>query len=100
MRFTATNALSGSASTSVRVTRNLVDEPAAAEGFARVPTEFALSGAYPNPGVGVVSFSLDLPRESDVDFGIFDLQGRLVAHQQQAESAGRLTLSWSRDARR
>lgn len=61
-----------------------------------LPRALALSAAFPNPTAGGVSFTLELPRAEDVEFTIFDLQGRAVWRAPgRAAPAGRFTLAWS-----
>jgi len=42
-----------------------------------------------------MNFTLDLPEASDVDLGVFDMQGRCVYQEARSLSAGRSTLSWN-----
>ena len=56
--------------------------------------EIALSNGFPNPSRGAVEFALDLPRESQVEWAVFDLQGRMVWSESRTMSAGRATLRW------
>jgi hypothetical protein len=57
-------------------------------------TELALSGAFPNPSPGAVEFALDLPRDSEVRWAVYDLQGRTVWSEERTFSAGRGSLRW------
>jgi len=43
-----------------------------------LPAEFALSRNYPNPFNPVTRFSVELPREADVEVVVFDLLGRKI----------------------
>jgi parallel beta-helix repeat protein len=89
VRFVATNALTGSATTSIQIRKAVVDF-GAERGQA-----VAMSLPSPNPSAGEVSFMLDLPEASDVDLGVYDMQGRRVWQESRSLSAGRSTLSWN-----
>lgn len=68
------------------------DEPAAGV----LPHVLALSSAYPNPARSDVSFTLDLPRASTVDFSIYDVAGREVwSAAPRTYGAGRWSLRWN-----
>ncbi len=54
----------------------------------------ALSGGFPNPSRGPVDFALDLPRDSQVEWAVYDLQGRAVWSENRALAAGRSQLRW------
>ena len=56
--------------------------------------EIGLSNAFPNPGHGPVAFTLDLPRASRVDWGVFDLSGRKLGGGSSWRAAGRSLVSW------
>ncbi len=96
--FRATNTLTGSATTTIKVNKALTggDESSAAVlGDPALPDVLALSQARPNPGHGRVSFALALPARSPVRFAVFDLQGREVWSEESDLPAGRHTLAWS-----
>jgi len=60
-----------------------------------LPTSLALSSPFPNPTDGSVSLSLDLPRDSQVGFEVYDVQGRQVwGAESRAYNAGHWTLRW------
>jgi hypothetical protein len=44
--------------------------------------------------VGEVSFTLDLPEASDVDLGVYDMQGRRVWQETRSFPAGRASVRW------
>ncbi len=101
--FVATNALSGSATTNIRVAPHLTSgplptiapmdpEPSQA---GSLPTQLALSMAYPNPSRGAVAFALDLPRPARVKWMVQDLQGRVLWTEARTDPAGRALLSWN-----
>jgi glucose/arabinose dehydrogenase len=71
------------------VVRGTTDVPDA------LPARLELSLPAPNPSHGEVSFALALPRETDVELRILDLQGRVV-HQEAKRRyvAGRWSLTW------
>ena len=54
----------------------------------------ALSTGFPNPSRGPVEFALDLPRESRVEWSVYDLQGRAVWSEGRTVAAGRTQLRW------
>ena len=89
VKFVATNALTGSATTSIQI-RKAVVEFGAERGQV-----VAMSLPSPNPSAGDVSFMLDLPEASDVDLGVYDMQGRRVWQESRSLSAGRSILSWN-----
>src|SRR6185503_1650561 len=78
-----------SATTSIQIRKAVVDF-GAERGQA-----VAMSLPSPNPSAGEVSFMLDLPEASDVDLGVYDMQGRRVWQESRSLSAGRSTLSWN-----
>ncbi|MBT6581687.1 MAG: T9SS type A sorting domain-containing protein, partial [Bacteroidetes Order II. Incertae sedis bacterium] len=43
-----------------------------------IPTEFTLSGAYPNPFNPTTTIQFGLPAAADVQVQVFDLTGRMV----------------------
>jgi len=63
-------------------------------GETEKPGRITLSTAYPNPARSSVSFALALPEPAEVDFAIYDLQGRLVFEERGDRGAGRHTLTW------
>ncbi|HLF15184.1 MAG TPA: FlgD immunoglobulin-like domain containing protein [Bacteroidota bacterium] len=65
-----------------------------------LPAEFALGRNYPNPFNPVTHVQVDIPTESDVEVGVYDLLGRLVSTLLTGtHAAGSLTLAWDgRDA--
>jgi parallel beta-helix repeat protein len=54
----------------------------------------ALSTGFPNPSRGPVEFALDLPREAQVEWTVYDLQGRAVWSEGRTVAAGRTQLRW------
>jgi flagellar hook assembly protein FlgD len=92
VQFIARNALSGSATTSIQIKKSGVIE-AGADAIG-VPV-LAMSQASPNPSANEVSFVLDLPEASDVDLGVYDMQGRSVYREVRSMSAGRSSWSWN-----
>ena len=48
-----------------------------------LPTEFAISNAYPNPFNPTVSIDFSIPERTDVNIRIYDLLGRVIfVHEQ------------------
>lgn len=67
---------------------------------ARPPARLRLSAARPNPARGGVSWALELPAASRVEFEVLDVSGRVVWRETPAErAAGRWTLAWPGTAR-
>jgi hypothetical protein len=94
--FTAANALSGSATTTIRIRKN---------GVAQFPggtplAGFELDQNYPNPFNPATSISFDLPEEEHIRLGVYGVDGRLVAMLLNgATSAGWHDITWTgRDA--
>lgn len=106
VQFTATNSLSGSAKTSIVVVAPTLlageartsvagaEEATELEGDEVTGGAIELSNAYPNPARGAVEFALDLPRDAQVEWAVFDVQGRSVWSEARAFTAGRATLRW------
>ena len=96
--FTATNALSGSASTTVRSSRpngSAEGEEFSGSDGGSGATEFALSGASPNPSEGSVTFALRLPAATGARWTVHDIQGRLVSSESFSYRAGLVHWSWN-----
>ena len=94
LKFVATNALTGSATTNLTISAPRKHDGTGEEGAIGTPV-VAMSQGSPNPSAGAVSFALDLPEASDVDLSVYDMQGRRVYQESQALPAGRSSLSWS-----
>jgi hypothetical protein len=103
--FTAANSLSGSAKTNIQVVSPLMlasKEEALAAGSEETtelegdetPAMVEFSNGFPNPSRGAVEFALDLPRDAQVEWAVFDVQGRTVLSQSRMFGAGRATLRW------
>jgi hypothetical protein len=90
--FVASNTLAGSSKTVIQLKKNGRASNLAEEGSP--VAELALSGAFPNPARGAVEFALDLPRDADVRWAVFDLQGRRVWSEDVTFAAGRRSLRW------
>ncbi|MCB9357791.1 MAG: choice-of-anchor D domain-containing protein [Calditrichaeota bacterium] len=61
-----------------------------------LPREFALHPPYPNPFNPSTTIAVDLPKSSEVELTIFDVQGRLVERLVDGElSAGTHTRVWN-----
>ena len=104
VQFTATNSLSGSAKTNIQVVSAQLASGASMAGAEdataqelegdEVTGAVELSNGFPNPSHGAVEFALDLPRASQVEWAVYDIQGRAVWSQSHAFAAGRATLRW------
>ncbi len=98
LTFTAANALSGSASTTLRVSRpgTAASEPGEPEtGSTPLPQRLSLSPAFPNPSAGHVRFVLDLPSRAAASFSIHDLQGRILVSERMVRDPGTWSWEWS-----
>ena len=98
LTFTAANALSGSGSTTLRVSRpgSAASEHDAPEsGQTSVPQRLSLSPAFPNPSGGVVRFVLDVPSRAAASFSIHDLQGRTLVSERMVRDPGTWSWEWS-----
>jgi len=92
--FTASNTLVGSATTQIQVRKRLNNGQATgAEGA--FPGALSLSNGFPNPSAGAVDFALSLPEDAQVDWAVFDMQGRRVWSESGVMSAGPARLHWS-----
>lgn len=61
-----------------------------------LPKILALSGPWPNPGRGRISFSLELPEDATVHLSVLDVAGRLVSSlPDHTLPAGRHAISWN-----
>lgn len=61
-----------------------------------LPTQFALSGARPNPCVRSTSIAFALPQAADVRLGVYDVRGRRVRELVATTVApGRHTVDWT-----
>ena len=96
--FTASNVLSGSASTRVQVRRKAL--LASAEGAEGLPLELALSAPMPNPSPRAVTFALDLPTDARVAWGVYDVTGRELWSEVSELAAGHRLLRWDGSDRR
>lgn len=71
-----------------------VVESGGTTGVPAVPAQLRLSGAFPNPALGAVSLSLELPRASRLDWSVHDVAGREVWRESGVREAGRWVLRW------
>ena len=53
-----------------------------------------LSAGRPNPSAGAVEFALDVPEDTDIDWSVYDMQGRRIFSESRAVAAGRHMLRW------
>jgi FlgD Ig-like domain len=68
------------------------DEPAFVE--ESLPAVAELSPVWPNPAREAVAFTLELPQDGRIEWGIWDAQGRLIQEQRAEFGAGRHTFRW------
>jgi hypothetical protein len=60
-----------------------------------IPTEFAISSAYPNPFNPTVNIDFSIPEESIVYIKIFDLLGRnIFNHEENFKAPGKYRFRW------
>ena len=60
-----------------------------------LPTEFAISNAYPNPFNPTVNIDFSISEQTDVNIRIYDLLGRLTfAHKQEFMNPGKFRFQW------
>lgn len=90
--FTATNTLSGSKVTQIQILRKIEDYNT--EGLQGAPGVLAFSNGFPNPSMGDVDFALDMPEAGDLDWQVFDAQGRVIYSASQSLPAGRHRVRW------
>ncbi len=98
--FTARNALSTTVKTRIDVQNSLAEESDRVRTAAQqpvepdaLPTVVELSNAAPNPGrADGVSFVLRLPRDTEVNWSVFDIQGRELFTNRESASAGSFTI--------
>jgi hypothetical protein len=64
-------------------------------GDAVAPSGVSLSEARPNPSPGAVSFALALERGGRLDWGVYDLHGRVIWRESRDYGAGSVTLAWN-----
>jgi hypothetical protein len=48
------------------------------EGAGELPTDFAITGAFPNPTAGQATLAFDLPEAAEVSVALYDVMGRQV----------------------
>ena len=94
--FIAANALADTGTVEVQVKKNVrVPGPAALESGDYDYELISLSGGFPMPTSGAVEFALMLPSDDQVDFNIYDTQGRRVFSESRVANAGHVRLRWS-----
>ena len=61
-----------------------------------LPTEFSLSKAYPNPFNPTVNLDIEIPKESEMEFFIYNLLGNQVfKHTESFKQAGKYRFRWN-----
>ena len=94
--FTASNALTGTGVVEVQAKRAVrAPGPNALESGEYDYELISLSGGFPMPTSGAVEFALMLPSDDQVDFNIYDTQGRRVFSESRMANAGHVRLRWS-----
>jgi hypothetical protein len=94
VRFVASNALTGSATTTIQVKARGGRRDAVESNEEGAVGELAMSNGFPNPSRGDVEFALDLPTDAQVSWAVFDLQGRMVWSEERSMAAGHAQLRW------
>ncbi len=94
VKFVATNALTGSFTTTIQVKTRGGRRDAVESTEEGAVGELAMSNGFPNPSRGDVEFSLDLLQDAQVSWAVFDLQGRMVWSEERNLSAGHAQLRW------
>ncbi len=69
------------------------------DGHELIPTEFAITGLYPNPFNSSTSISYSLPQSQQVNMNLYDMSGRLIETlYDEFQSVGNHSVLWdSRD---
>jgi parallel beta-helix repeat protein len=95
VRFVARNSLTGFSETVIRIRQRLAGERVDESVEGLVVGPLALSNGFPNPSPGAVDFSLSLPEESEVEWGVYDTQGREIFTEKRREAPGLVQLHWT-----
>jgi hypothetical protein len=90
--FTARNSLVGSTTTKIMIQRRVTEGDMEFEGGR--PATLSFSNGFPNPSRGEVDFSVEMPEAGDVDWVVYDAQGRVVHSESRSLPAGRHTVRW------
>ena len=68
------------------------------EGGDRIPTEYALMHAYPNPFNPVTNITYGLPEYTNIQIVIFDLSGKQIESLiNEFQSPGYYSINWNAD---
>ena len=94
VRFIASNSLADTTSTSIHILKRLWSPYDGELEAGLTGRPLALSNGYPNPSAGDVDFALDLPEAADVEWSVYDMQGRRVQSEARAMPAGQHRLRW------
>lgn len=90
--FNASNLMLGSGSTRIQILKKIEDYNM--EQGVGMPHVLAFSNGFPNPSMGDVDFSLDMPEAGDAEWTVFDAQGRVVYAESRSLPAGRHRVRW------
>jgi parallel beta-helix repeat protein len=93
--FIARNDLADTSTTQVQIKKSVKAPIGPFATASEYVDELALSSGFPMPSAGDVEFALSLPNDENVDWGIFDAQGRRVWSETRMASAGQVRLRWS-----
>src|SRR6185436_17603794 len=93
--FIARNDLADTSTTQVQIKKSVKAPIGPFATASEYVDELALSSGFPMPSAGDVEFALSLPNDENVDWGIFDAQGRRVWSETRMASAGQIRLRWS-----
>jgi parallel beta-helix repeat protein len=94
VRFRGGNWAADTSVTHIQVRRRAGAEEYADPG-AGFTGPLALSNGFPNPSPDEIHFTLSLPEEGDVTWGVYDMQGREIFSESRSESPGQVQLYWS-----
>jgi len=94
VRFIARNGEEGSSLTRITIMpRHGMEETAESEAIFTGP--LALSHGFPNPAPEEIHFTLSLPEAGDVEWGVYDMQGREIFSESRFEAPGHALLQWT-----
>ncbi len=65
------------------------------DGHSKLPLQFSVSAAYPNPFNSTVSFKVNVTKSAQLHYAVFDILGRKISSRNQIlGSAGEFTFHW------
>ncbi len=92
--FIASNTQKDTSETHIQILAKVRSE-AISQGLEGAAFTLAFSNGFPNPSAGVVDFSLELPEASDMDWSVYDTQGRRIWSEARSLPAGQHRLRWN-----